>query len=144
MTLYKQLVSWMVAIFLLLMIAVFIAEFRSTQNYLERQQLFEVHQSINSAGLALAPYLEDQDKVAIESVVNALFDGSYYKSIKVTLFNINNEIVKIYPNNSADVPMWFMDLDLFDNISETKVITSGWLQLAEIKIITNSGHIYEE
>ena len=144
MTLYKQLVSWMSAVFLLLMISVFAIEFRTTQTFLENQQRSEVNNTINTVGLALAPYLENEDKVAAESVINALFDGSYYSAVRLTLFNTNDEIVRVYPLTVDSVPEWFLDLNLFRTISENRIITSGWLQLAEVEIVTHPGYAYQQ
>jgi EAL domain-containing protein (putative c-di-GMP-specific phosphodiesterase class I)/GGDEF domain-containing protein len=142
MTLYKQLVSWMTAVFLILMISVFSIEFLNTQKFLENQQHSEVNNSINTVGLALAPYLENEDKVAAESVINALFDGSYYSAVRLTLFSTNDEIVRVYPLKIEAVPKWFSDLNLFRTISESRIITSGWLQLAEVEIVTHPGYAY--
>jgi len=144
MTLYKQLVSWMTAVFLLLMISVFAIEFRTTQTFLENQQRSEVNNTINTVGLALAPYLENEDKVAAESVINALFDGSYYSAVRLTLFNTNDEIVRVYPLTVDSVPEWFLDFNLFRTISESRIITSGWLQLAEVEIVTHPGYAYQQ
>ena len=144
MTLYKQLVSWMTAVFLLLMISVFAIEFRTTQTFLENQQRSEVNNTINTVGLALAPYLENEDKVAAESVINALFDGSYYSAVRLTLFNTNDEIVRVYPLTVDSVPKWFLDFNLFRTISESRIITSGWLQLAEVEIVTHPGYAYQQ
>ncbi|MDD9194517.1 LapD/MoxY N-terminal periplasmic domain-containing protein [Aliivibrio sp. S3MY1] len=144
MTLYKQLVSWMTAVFLLLMISVFAIEFRTTQTFLENQQRSEVNNTINTVGLALAPYLENEDKIAAESVINALFDGSYYSAVRLTLFNTNDEIVRVYPLTVNSVPKWFLDFNLFRTISENRIITSGWLQLAEVEIVTHPGYAYQQ
>ncbi|CED57920.1 bifunctional diguanylate cyclase/phosphodiesterase [Aliivibrio wodanis] len=144
MTLYKQLVSWMTVVFLILMISVFAIEFKNTQIFLENQQRSEVNNTINTVGLALAPYLENEDKVAAESVINALFDGSYYSAVRLTLFNTNDEIVRVYPIVIDTVPKWFSDLHLFRTISESRIITSGWLQLAEVEIVTHPGYAYQQ
>lgn len=144
MTLYKQLVSWMTAVFLLLLISVFAIEFRTTQTFLENQQRSEVNNTINSMGLALAPYLENEDKVAAESVINALFDGSYYSAVRLTLLSTNEEIVRVYPIKIENVPKWFTDLNLFRTISENRIITSGWIQLAEVEIVTHPGYAYQQ
>jgi EAL domain-containing protein (putative c-di-GMP-specific phosphodiesterase class I)/GGDEF domain-containing protein len=134
----------MTAVFLLLLISVFAIEFRTTQTFLENQQRSEVNNTINSMGLALAPYLENEDKVAAESVINALFDGSYYSAVRLTLLSTNEEIVRVYPIKIENVPKWFTDLNLFRTISENRVITSGWIQLAEVEIVTHPGYAYQQ
>ncbi len=142
MTLYKQLVAWMLAVFLLLISSVFVIEFNTTRNFLEQQQRSEVNNTINTVGLALAPYLESQDQVAVESVINALFDGSSYSAVRLTFLSDDNEIVRTYPIKRQDVPDWFSNLGLFRTIHDRRVVTSGWLQLAEVEIISHPGDAY--
>ncbi len=78
MTLYKQLVVGMVAVFILLMTSVF-DRIQYRVDAPGRRQRSGVSNTINTVGLALAPYLKET-KVAVESVINALFDGSSYST----------------------------------------------------------------
>jgi hypothetical protein len=94
MTLYKQLVAGMIAVILMLLISVFIIEFNTTRNNLIQQQQSEVNNTINTVGLALAPYLEDKDQVAVESVINALFDGSSYSIVRLIFLDTGDEIIR--------------------------------------------------
>jgi EAL domain-containing protein (putative c-di-GMP-specific phosphodiesterase class I)/methyl-accepting chemotaxis protein len=144
MTLYKQLVIGMSAVFLLLITTVFVVEFNSTRQYLEKQQQSEINNSINTIGLALAPYLEKKDKVAAESVINALFDGSTYSIVRLIFLDNEDEILRSYPIAAPDVPSWFINLKLFDRLHDKRVITSGWMQLAEIEIISDPSHAYSQ
>lgn len=144
MTLYKQLVVGMVAVFILLMASVFMIEFNTTRDHLEEQQRSEVNNTINTVGLALAPYLEDKDPIAVESVINALFDGSSYSVVRLIFLDSSDEILRSYPVKPNGVPTWFTDLHLFGQIHERRVITSGWMQLAEVEIVSHPGAAYEQ
>ncbi|MEH0689077.1 EAL domain-containing protein [Vibrio cholerae] len=144
MTLYKQLVAGMIAVFLMLMISVFIIEFNTTRNNLEQQQRSEVNNTINTVGLALAPYLENKDQVAVESVINALFDGSSYSIVRLIFLDTGDEILRAYPIKPNDVPSWFTDLKLFNTIHDRRVVTSGWMQLAEVEIVSHPGDAYSQ
>ena len=139
MTLYKQLVAGMIAVFLMLMASVFIIEFNTTRNNLVQQQRSEVNNTINTVGLALAPYLENKDQVAVESVINALFDGSSYSVVRLIFLDNGEEILRSYPVKPLDVPDWFTRLHLFEKIHERRVVTSGWMQLAEVEIVSHTG-----
>lgn len=144
MTLHKKLVAGMLAIFLLLIGAVFAIEFTTTRNFLVQQQRSEMNNTLNTVGLALAPYLEERDKVAVESVINALFDGSSYSVVKLAYLESNEEIVRSYPVVASGVPDWFINLNLLTKLHDQRVVTSGWLQLAEIEIISHPGNAYEQ
>lgn len=144
MTLYKQLVAGMIAVFILLMVSVFLIEFNTTRNNLEQQQRSEVNNTINTVGLALAPYLQEKDPVAVESVINALFDGSSYSVVRLIFLDSGEEIVRTYPVQPSNVPDWFIKLGLFDKIHDSRVVTSGWMQLAEVEIVSHPGDAYAQ
>lgn len=144
MTLHKQLVAGMLAIFLLLVGAVLTIEFKTTRNFLTQQQRSEMNNTINTVGLALAPYLEQKDTVAVESVINALFDGSSYSVVKLTFLDTGEEIIRSYPVVANGVPEWFTKMNFLTKLHDRRVVTSGWLQLAEIEIISHPGDAYEQ
>ncbi|MGF1706785.1 bifunctional diguanylate cyclase/phosphodiesterase [Enterovibrio baiacu] len=144
MTLYRQLFTWMLAIFFLLIIAVTGIELNTTRNFLLTQQTAEVNNTINSMGLALAPYLESDDKVATESVINALFDGGFYQEVRLKMLSDGSEIIRQYPVTVDGVPDWYIGLDLFPVITEERTFTSGWLQLAEVVVVSHPGFAYKE
>ncbi|KJY84506.1 diguanylate cyclase [Vibrio galatheae] len=144
MTLYKQLVAGMIAVILMLLISVFIIEFNTTRSNLIQQQQSEVNNTINTVGLALAPYLENKDQVAVESVINALFDGSSYSVVRLIFLDTGDEILRSYPIKPNDVPDWFTRLNLFEKIHDRRVVTSGWMQLAEVEIVSHPGDAYTQ
>ncbi|WP_165313356.1 bifunctional diguanylate cyclase/phosphodiesterase [Vibrio ziniensis] len=144
MTLYKQLVAGMITVFVLLLTSVFVIEFNTTRDNLEQQQRSEVSNTINTVGLALAPYLENKDSVAVESVINALFDGSTYSLVRLKFLDDDQKIERAYPINPSYVPAWFTALNLFQPIHDQRVVTSGWMQLAEVEIISHPGEAYTQ
>ncbi len=144
MTLYKQLVTGMITVFILLLASVFVIEFSTTRNNLEQQQRSEVTNTINTVGLALAPYLEEKDSVAVESVINALFDGSSYSLVRLHFLDSEQKIERNYPIKPSTVPTWFSRLPLFQPIEEQRIVTSGWMQLAEVGIVSHPGEAYRQ
>ncbi len=144
MTLYNKLVAGMLTVFLLLIGSVLTNEFTTTLNFLEQQQRSEMNNTINTVGLALAPYLEKHDYVAAESVINALFDGSSYSVVKLNFLDNDKEIVRTYKVVAHSVPQWFIDLNFLTKQHDQRIITSGWLQLAEIEIVSHPGDAYEQ
>lgn len=146
MTLYKQIVSGMIALFIVLISAVFVIEFNTTRDNLAQQQDAEANNTINAVGLALAPYLDNKDTIAVESVINALFDGSSYSLVKLEFRDKDKlKIERNYPINPSDVPEWFTSLDLFKPIHKTAILTSAqWKQAADFEIISHPGQAYQQ
>ena len=144
MTLYKQLMTGILSILVVLMLIIFSIELKAICSHLEEQQRSEVNNTINTVGLALAPYLEDKDQVAVESVINALFDGSSYSLVRLKFLDTQDEIIRKYPTEPTGVPQWFSNLRFFHPIEQKTIITSGWLQLAEVEIVSHPGSIYSQ
>ena len=137
MTLYRQLLLWMLVILFLLTSAVFAIQFKTTKNYLIEQQSTELNNVVSSIGFALSPYLKAKDLISAESVINATFDSGYYSQVKLTLLDSEKEIIRHYPQVTNNVPHWFQSLVHIETISQTRTLTSGWLQLANISVTSS-------
>ena len=82
--------------------------------------------------------------VTAETLVNVIFEGGFYQKVKVTWLANNEEQVWENPVQIKGVPDWFIGLDLFKQQSKSNVITSGWLQLANIEVHGHPGYAYKE
>ena len=142
MTLYRQLLATMLLLFGLLFAATYWVQFDSTRSYLAQQQETTVINTSTALGLALTPYLENGDKVGAESVIKAVFDGSYYKLVRLDLLASKNVIELENSSQIEGVPQWFIGLDLFPEVSNESILTSGWLQLGKLKVVGHPGQTY--
>ena len=138
MTLYKQILAFVICLFAGLLIIAYAVQFQSTRDYLAEQQRISVINTANSVGLALTPYLEAGDKVGAESVINAAFDGGYYQKIHLDLLASKQTIDKQNKTDIEGVPHWFTQLNLFKSEAYESVLTSGWLQLGKLEVM---GHV---
>ena len=144
MTLYRQLLATMLILFGLLFAATYWVQFNSTRTYLAQQQETTVINTATSLGLALTPYLENGDKVGAESVIQAIFDGGYYRLVRLDLLASKDVIEQENTNNIQGVPQWFINLGLFPEVSNESILTSGWLQLGKLKVVGHPGQAYYE
>lgn len=142
MTLYKQILAFVICLFAGLLVIAYVVQFQSTRDYLAEQQRISVINTANSVGLALTPYLESGDKVGAESVINAAFDGGYYQKIHLDLLASKQTINKENSTNIDGVPHWFTQLTLFKSEKYETVLTSGWLQLGKLAVIGHPGDAY--
>ncbi|MBO1518549.1 bifunctional diguanylate cyclase/phosphodiesterase [Oceanisphaera pacifica] len=142
MTLYRQLLVTMLLLFIMLFVTAYSVQFSSTRNYLAQQQETTVINTATSLGLALTPYLETSDNLGAESVINAVFDGGFYRKIQLELLAANKDITRENVIPPQNVPDWFINLGLFDSVSYDAVLTSGWLQLGKLTIEGHPGQAY--
>lgn len=144
MTLYRQLLATMLLLFGLLFAATYWVQFNSTRTYLAQQQETTVINTATSLGLALTPYLENGDKVGAESVIKAIFDGGYYRMVRLDLLASKDVIEEENSSRIQGVPDWFIELGLFPEVSNESILTSGWLQLGKLKVVGHPGQAYHE
>lgn len=142
MTLYKQILAFVICLFAGLLIIAYAVQFQSTRDYLAEQQRVSVINTANSVGLALTPYLEAGDKIGAESVINAAFDGGYYQKIHLDLLASKQVIEKINQTDIEGVPHWFTRLNLFKSETYETILTSGWLQLGRLEVNGHPGDAY--
>ncbi|KJG06346.1 diguanylate phosphodiesterase [Photobacterium kishitanii] len=142
MTLYRQLLLWMLVVLFSLTGAVFAIQFNTTKSYLIEQQSTELNNVVSSVGFALSPYLEAKDLISAESVINATFDSGYYSQVKLVLLDSKKEIIRQYPQLVQSVPNWFQSLVHIDAITQTRTLTSGWLQLADLTVTSSPASAY--
>jgi len=134
----------MLGLFAILFVSAYWVQFQSTRDFLAEQLRTTVESTANSAGLALTPYLETGDQVGAESVLNAAFDGGYYRRIRLDLLASDQHIEKENTITIHDVPDWFIHLHLFDSVNYETVLTSGWLQLGKLQVEGHPGQAYFE
>jgi EAL domain-containing protein (putative c-di-GMP-specific phosphodiesterase class I)/GGDEF domain-containing protein len=144
MTLYRQLLVWVLLIFGLMLTVVYSIEFQSTRDYLSSQQESEVINTSTSLGLALTPYLESGDRVGAESVINAIFDGGFYRKIELKMYTDGSMIERSNAVRVSQIPQWFTDMELFAPVSHEQVLTSGWLQLGDLTLTGHPGFAYQQ
>ncbi|MGY5450603.1 bifunctional diguanylate cyclase/phosphodiesterase [Agarivorans sp. MS3-6] len=142
MTLYRQLLIVVLLIYGGLLAVVFSIEIGNTRSYLSEQQLSDVNNTTTSLGLSLSPYLQADDKVGAESVINAMFDSGYYQQISLQLFSDDSLIDRHNTSSIDGVPEWFTSFELFQPSSQQQVLTSGWMQLGQLTVVGHSGFAY--
>ncbi|WP_375055368.1 EAL domain-containing protein [Zobellella sp. DQSA1] len=144
MTLYRQLLMTMLLLFAMLFVTAYSVQFNSTRNYLAQQQQTSVINTVTSLGLALTPYLETSDALGAESVINAVFDGGFYRLVRLDLLAADQQIRREHTAAPRQVPAWFIGLGLFEGARHEAVLTSGWLQLGHLYVEGHSGQAYYE
>ncbi|MCG3863755.1 MULTISPECIES: EAL domain-containing protein [unclassified Photobacterium] len=144
MTLYRQLLLWMLVIFFAFISAVFAIQFNTTKDYLVQQQSTELSNAISSVGFALSPYIENKDMVAAESVISATFDSSFYNEVRLDLLDSDKKIVRQYPQSIAGVPSWFQSLIHIEPITQSTTLASGWMQLANLTVTSSPATAYQQ
>src|SRR5512137_1470285 len=107
MSLYRQLVAFTLALFLVLFIGTWFAKLENTRSFLQNQLESHAQDTASSLGLAITQYADDV--VSIETMISALFDRGYYEEIKF-LDTEGKPLVERKLNVVIEgVPQWFIN-----------------------------------
>ncbi|HEX2796838.1 MAG TPA: LapD/MoxY N-terminal periplasmic domain-containing protein, partial [Immundisolibacter sp.] len=83
MTLLRQLILAILALLLLVFAGSVAISVANTRHYLDAQLQSHAQDAATSLGLSLSTSAAENDRATMESMVDALFDSGYYRSIRI-------------------------------------------------------------
>lgn len=144
MTLFKQINSLLLGLFILVVASLAYFQFTQTKSFMASQIASDLNNTTNALTLMLKPHLETGDIASAETVINVIFEGGFYKKVSLTWLETNKTQVWDNPIKVGGVPQWFLDLNLFEAQSTESVITNGWIQLATLNLEANPAIGYSQ
>lgn len=144
MTLARQLILIVCALFVLLFIGTLTITIINTRSYLTDQMHSHAEDTATSLGLSLKPALEKNDIPLMETMVNAIFDPGYYREI--VLLNPDGSVLyqRKEPVRIYGVPQWFIHLIPLKAPSARRELNSGWKLAGTISVTSHPGYAYRE
>lgn len=143
MTLYRQLLIPTLLCLIILFAAIWFEKLQSTRSFLINQLESHTQDMATSLALSLSPIMKDNDVATVETMMNAVFDRGYYRSI--SLKNIQDEVIVERAINVeiAGVPAWFVRLISIKPPSAESLIMSGWNKAGTLFVESHPGYAYQ-
>lgn len=143
MTLYRQLIIFTLALFLVLFTGTWLATFETTRSFLINQLESHAQDTATSLGIAISQYAAKNDKASMESMINAVFDRGYYQTIK--FISIEGKVIteRNLDITVENVPSWFVASTPTLVAPEANAnVMAGWRQVGTIYVKSHSGYAY--
>ncbi|MDT4290955.1 LapD/MoxY N-terminal periplasmic domain-containing protein [Methylomonas sp. MO1] len=142
MSLSKQLLILISALFLMIFSVNFALSVNNIKDYLEGESKNHAQDTATSLGLSLSPYMVDNHDPVIKTMMSAIFDMGYYKEIRLVDAD-NKELVALSSDKRIEgVPDWFTELLPMTSATAESEISSGWNMSGVIYVTVNSGYAY--
>jgi len=144
MSLVNQLIAAVLAVLIGLASGTLFIMSDSGKSMLLSQLRSHAQDSATHLGLYIAPFMAEQDRAAIETAVNAIFDSGFYQRIEVT--NAKGEALftkETASDISEQVPPWFISLIHIDPPSMKREIAHQWRHVGVINVQSRAGYAYE-
>ena len=144
MSLFKQLLILISALFLMIFSVNFIISVNNIRSYLEGEAKVHAQDTATSLGLSLSPYMLNEKDPIIETTMKVIFDSGYFWRIK--LANPEDEPLVTLTNEEVieEVPSWFVSMFHLNVISAESEISTGWNISGSVSVTINSGYAYQK
>ncbi len=144
MTLYRQISFFVFTCMIVLFCCFWWVQLSSTRSFLENQLQSNAQDTATSLGLSLSMAIRgDGGEVEMETMVNAIFDRGYFRSVIVRGVDDNILFSRESSASAGDVPLWFIHLFPIVSPSVEAMIMDGWSQAGRVEVQSHPGYGYE-
>ncbi|MDE3270643.1 bifunctional diguanylate cyclase/phosphodiesterase [Pseudoalteromonas sp. G4] len=114
----------------------------NTKEYFQEQMSSHAQDAATSLGLSISPYMDEENIVIAETMMAAIFDSGYYKSMR--LLSPEGEVLLERNNPSAieGVPYWFIDWIDLKAPTQMSEVSSGWQIAGTLYVTSHPGISY--
>lgn len=143
MTLYRQLLLFLLALIFLLFSGTWLVKLESTRSFIFNQLESHAQDTATSLGLSLSPYMAENDIPTVETMINAVFDRGYYRIIRLS--NIEGTVIidRTLTVEIENIPKWFIKMLPIETPSATSMVMAGWHQAGSLYVESHPGHAYK-
>ncbi|MFT2096796.1 EAL domain-containing protein [Marinomonas sp. 2405UD66-6] len=144
MTLFRQLMMTIIAIFSLMLVVVMGINFNTTKGYLIGQLESTTQDSATSLSMSVSDFMAFEDYASVESSINAVFDSGYFSEVRIHVYDGDRNIARSNSVTVDGVPTWFVKLIDFRVPVAKAVISNGWSELGQVYITGSAGYGYHQ
>lgn len=144
MSLSKQLLILISALFLIIFSVNFALSVNNIRDYLEGEAKIHAQDTATSLGLSLSSYLVDETDPMIETTMKAIFDMGYYQEIKLVNVEDKPLVTLSHKLNIDGVPKWFIKMLPMETVRVESEISSGWSISGVLSVTLNPGYAYSK
>lgn len=142
MTLSKQLILLVTAIFLMIFGGNLYISIQNIKSYLQEESKVHAQDTATSLGLSLSPYIGDETDPMLETMINSIFDMGYYREIRLENPDGKVLVQKTNPATFKVVPDWFVNALPIETAIAEREISAGWMIGGTVFVTANPGYAY--
>jgi hypothetical protein len=144
MTLFRQLLISVSAVFLLVLGGIEAIQVINARNYLQEQLESHSQDAATALGLSLATALGGDDPALAETVIGPVFDRGFYESIRVLDAKGKVFTQKNLPRRPPEVPLWFAQLIALEAPTTESLISAQWRVVGRVIVTSHPNFAYQQ
>ncbi len=142
MTLFKQISILVTLAFLGLFVLVGIGNIQQSGKFLRGQLQTTAQDTATVLGISISITGSSEDKAALDTLFNAVFDSGYYSEIRLVTMDGLVVHEKQRKLEMQDVPDWFINAIPLSSATGTAEVISGWIPFGKIELTLHPGFAY--
>lgn len=142
MTLLRQLIIVIVALFVMLFAGTLLLSISNTRDYLNDQLRTISQDAATSLGMTLSVPLAENDAAVVDRLVSAVSDSGYYREVVVSDVEGRPLVERRQEVKLGDVPQWFVDRVPLETPVGEALVMAGWQQAGTVRVVANPGYAY--
>ncbi len=144
MTLYRQLIIAVAALFLLLYGTNAAVGLYHARVLVEQQMEVHAQDTATSVAFAMTQAAKDNDAATLETMFNVVSDSGYFRRITYRGLDGGTHIDRSFPISVESVPDWFIRLFPLPSPEGRAEVASGWMRLGELVVTSHPGQAYQK
>lgn len=145
MTLGRQLVSTISALFFVALFGVQWIHLRSAHEHLQEQLESIAQDAATSLGLSLGVLLRGGDLALAETIINPVFDRGQYELVEFVSLSGEALVRKTLPvQQGGEYPPWFAELFPLGAPTAESFVSGGWRQLGKVRVRVHPRFAYKQ
>lgn len=144
MTLFQKLMKGMFRILLFLFFVLFGVHIYQNQTILYSTHKQSIQNMLDMVNLTLTTHIENQDHKASQQAITAIFNTGEFQHLKVTMLHDQSVIEKSFSPPMNNTLEWLKIFNLFPAITDSRIISDGWSELARVEFTSDPQPSYEK
>ena len=145
MPLSRQLSLSLFFVLLMVFIGTLLINFSNTKNAIEHQLASHAQDTATSLGLSISPHIGDVNQLPlIETMINAIFDSGYYRSIVLTDADGRTLLERHNRTAIEGIPTWFIHWFALNPPTLESQINDGWSLAGVVSVQSHPGLAYQQ
>ena len=144
MTLFRQLLSAILAAMLLLYIGNMAVGMRNGKNLVEHQMRTHAQDTATSIALSMTQSANNQDVSALNAILNRVSDNGFYRRIYFQDIDGNLIISRDFVGANHSVPEWFVSLISLSTFEGAAEVSTGWIKQGSVVVVNHPGRAYTD
>ena len=144
MTLFRQLLSAILAAMLLLYIGNITVGLRNGKSLVEHQMRTHAQDTATSIALSMTQSANNQDVSALNTILNGVSDNGFYRRIYFQDIDGKLIINRDFVGAAHSVPAWFINLISLSSFEGAAEVSTGWIKQGSVVVVSHPGHAYAD